>query len=200
MSGKTLLSSAYLPPVEYFALIKGANEILIEREENYHKQTFRNRCKILTSNGPLVLSVPVINRNLPKTGIKDIEIDYSKRWQQVHIRAITSSYSSSPYFQYYFENIEKIIHRNHKFLLDLNMDLLMATMEILKMNKRITYTTVFEPVIDLDHDFRYRIIPKAVSNYAAKEYFQVFNKSGFVPGLTIIDLIFNMGPESEAYL
>jgi hypothetical protein len=120
MEEKILVSTAYLPPVEYFSVISGADNILIEREENYIKQTYRNRCYILSAHGPQLLSVPVYLGSLHKTGIKDIRIDYSKRWQQVHLRAMTASYNSSPYFEFYFENFEKIILKNKNFLLDLN--------------------------------------------------------------------------------
>ena len=111
MAGKILVSTAYLPPVEYFSLISHADEIYVEREENYLKQSYRNRCYILSSHGRQLLSVPVYLGSQHKTPVKEIRIDYSKRWQQVHLRAITASYSSSPYFQFYFENIEKIISR-----------------------------------------------------------------------------------------
>ncbi|MCX6255506.1 MAG: WbqC family protein [Bacteroidia bacterium] len=121
MAAKILVSTAYLPPVEYFSLILRADEIFIEREENYLKQTYRNRCKILSAHGPQILSVPVYLGSLHKIPIKDIRIDYSKRWQQVHLRAMTASYNSSPFFEFYFENIEKIISKNHEFLLDLNI-------------------------------------------------------------------------------
>ncbi len=93
MAGKILVSTAYLPPVEYFSLISRADEVLIEREENYLKQTYRNRCYILSAHGPQLLSVPVYLGSLHKTPVKDIRIDYSKRWQQVHLRAMTASYS-----------------------------------------------------------------------------------------------------------
>ncbi len=83
-----LLSTAYFPPAEYFSLIKNTDTVLIEQEENYIKQTYRNRCKILASNGILVLSVPVMKGSPGKGPIKEVTIDYSKRWQQVHIRAI----------------------------------------------------------------------------------------------------------------
>jgi len=201
MAGKILVSTAYLPPVEYFSIISQADEIFIEREENYLKQSYRNRCYILSSHGSQLLSVPVYLGSLHKTLVKDIRIDYSKRWQQVHLRAMTASYNSSPYFEFYFENIEKIISKNHNFLLDLNMELTESVLEILKVNKTIFYTTIFEPVGDIENDFRYKITPKGKSHFAVKEYFQVFNNvEGFVPGLSIIDLVFNMGPDAVEYL
>lgn len=200
MKYKILLATAYLPPVEYFSLIAKADEIFIEREENYNKQTFRNRCTILSSNGPMNLTVPVLKGSELKTLIKDIRIDYTKRWQQVHLRAISSSYGSSPYFQYYFEDIERIINFNHRFLLDLNTGLLVTILKILKLNKTVNYTSSFKPAEYEDTDFRYKITPKRISDYSVKEYIQVFNAKGFIPGLSIADLIFNTGAEAVNYL
>jgi hypothetical protein len=198
MAGKILVSTAYLPPVEYFALISEADEVLIEKEENYLKQTYRNRCYILSAHGTLLLSVPVYLGSLHKTNIKDIRIDYSKRWQNVHLRAMTASYNASPYFEFYFDNIKRTISKNHEFLLDLNMELTELVLKILKIKKPISYTSVFEPVNDKINDFRYTISPKEKSNFIMKEYRQVFNPgNSFVSRLSIIDLIFNMGPESE---
>jgi len=200
MPGEILLSTAYLPPAEYFSLIKNAGDVFIEQEENYIKQTHRNRCKILASTGILVLTVPVMKGNLLKVQVKNITIDYSKRWQQVHIRALTSSYNRSPYFQFYFEDIEKIVLKNHKFLLDLNDELLFKCLEILKVNKCILHTSSFNPDSGTNNDFRNRISPKEISGYQSRPYIQVFSSDGFEPGLSILDLIFNMGPESLGYI
>jgi len=201
MSGNILISTAYLPPVEYFSRISQADEILIEREENYIKQTYRNRCYILSSHGTHHLSVPVYLGSLHKTPVKEIRIDYSKRWQQVHLGAITAAYSSSPYYAFYFENIEKIILKKFEYLLDLNMDLLQSILTILNSEKKISYTTNFETPSLADNDFRYSINPKKKIIHPVKSYYQVFNISnGFVPGLSIIDLIFNLGPESVNFI
>jgi hypothetical protein len=201
MPGKIFLSTAYLPPIEYFARIIEADEVFIEREENYLKQSFRNRCYILSAGGPQLLTVPVYLGSFHKTHIRDIRIDYSKRWQQVHLGALTSSYNSSPYFLYYFEIIENIILARYNFLLDLNMDLLTSFLKMLKMKIQVSYTTDFMPVEGKEGDFRYTINPKKDTSYNATEYFQVFNYvHGFVPGLSIVDLVFNLGPEAIRYL
>jgi WbqC-like protein family. len=197
MAGKILVSTAYLPPVEYFSLISQADEVLIEVEENYLKQSYRNRCYILSEHGPQLLSIPVYLGSQHKTPLKEIRIDYSKRWQQVHLRAITASYNSSPYFQFYFENIEKIISKKIDFLIDLNMELMESVLKMLKIKIGITYTTNFKPVGEAENDFRYKISPKKESQFFVKEYMQVFEICNcFVQGLSIIDLIFNMGPEA----
>jgi len=201
MGGKLLISTAYLPPVEYFCFIRSAEEIIIEREENYHKQTYRNRCNILTASGKLTLTVPVYLGSLHKTPIKDIRIDYSKRWQQVHLRAIIAAYRSSPFFEFYFEELEKIILENHEFLLDLNTELTEVIMKITGIVIPVSFTSAFTPVGTDDFDLRYSVTPKKKPGIIFKPYTQVFNPySRFESGLSIIDLIFNMGPDSSNYL
>jgi len=201
MTGKILISTAYLPPVEYFSLIKSADQVFVEREENYLKQTYRNRCYILSANGVHALTVPVYLGSLHKTALKNIRIDYSKRWQQVHLRAINASYGSSPFFEFYFEELEKIILRNHEYLIDLNTELTEAILKIIGIERPLFFTSSFTPLESMENDFRYSISPKSKPEIITKEYTQVFDTgSGFVNGLSIIDLVFNMGPESESCL
>jgi hypothetical protein len=201
MTGKILLSTAYLPPVEYFSLISHADEILIEKEENYLKQSYRNRCYIFSPHGPLLLSVPVYLGSQHKTAVKEIRIDYSKRWQQVHLRALTASYNSSPYFQYYFESIETVISKNKEFLIDLNTELTSLLMNMLKLKGSLLYTTCFQQEGSAENDYRYKLSPKKASLFSVREYLQVFNNNtGFVQPLSILDLIFNVGPEAVDYL
>ena len=201
MSGKILLSTAYLPPVEYFSYILRADAVYVEKEENYIKQSCRNRCYILSAHGTQLLSVPVYLGSLHKTPVKEIRIDYSKRWQQVHLRAITAAYSSAPFFQFYFEYIEKVISKKIEFLLDLNMELTESVLNMLNIKSKLLYTAEFEPAGRSENDLRYKISPKESSLLACKEYLQVF-KTGdhFIGGLSIIDLVFNMGPEAGDYL
>ena len=199
--GKILLSTAYLPPVEYFSLIAGTDGIIIEKEESYLKQSYRNRCYILCAHGPLLLSVPVLEGSRHNVPVKEARIDYSKRWQQVHLRALMTAYRSSPFFDFYFEPLEKIISVNHEFLIDLNTSLLEALLKMLKIDMLISFTDDFEPLNDEQYDWRYRINPGKKSHTVLKGYFQVFDTGkGFIPNLSIIDLIFNMGPESGIHL
>jgi hypothetical protein len=201
MSAKILISTAYLPPVEYFSLIHNADEVLVEREENYLKQTYRNRCYLLSANGRQTLTVPVYLGSVHKTALKNIRIDYSKRWQQVHLRAMSTSYKASPYFEFYIEEVERIILKNHEFLFDLNTELTVAILKILGIKTPVAGTSTFIPLGTIDYDFRYKITPKRRSDFIIKEYTQVFNySSGFISGLSILDLLFNMGPDSLNYL
>ena len=204
MCGKILLSTSYFPPVEYMTLIYGADDILIEREENYIKQTYRNRCNILAANGPLALTVPVLTLRQPKVLIRDIRIDYSKRWQQVHYRAIISAYRSAAFFEYFFDPVEKVIFGDHQFLIDLNMASAEALLISLKIDRKIRYTDHYEADTGDPSDFRYRITPKnrkGNTEMNHNRYFQVFsNKYSFVPGLSFLDMLFNLGPDSVRYL
>jgi hypothetical protein len=200
MPGEILLSTAYFPTSEYFSLIKNADAVFIEQEENYVKQTYRNRCRILTSSGILNLSVPVTKGASLKARVKDVEIDYSKRWQQVHIKSITSAYNRSPYFLFYFEHLEKILLKSHRFLFDLNDELLYKCLEFLNIDKCILHTSFFQPSKRLPQDFRYRISPKEGSGFNSMPYIQVFGNNEFVPDLSILDMIFNVGPESSDYI
>lgn len=200
MAGKLLLSTAYFPPSIYFRLIRDADTVLIEREENYIKQTYRNRCRIISANGILSLSVPVTRSGRLKVPVKDLRIDWSKRWQQVHLGALTSAYGKSPFFIYYSENLYSIIWKKHQFLIDLNHELLLECLTILNINKCINYTSFFEPPGVSEEDHRYDISPKKKTEHCSAPYIQVFGKEGFVPGLSILDLIFNLGPDAAMYL
>lgn len=201
MTENILLSTAYLPPAEYIFRIANAREALIEKEENYVKQSYRNRCYLLSASGVQSLTVPVYLGSLHKTPVKDIRIDYTKRWQQVHLGALVSAYGSSPFFLYYHEPLAEAILHNHVFLLDLNMELLMVLMNMIKLDTRISYTGSFSPVEKAGNDYRYSITPKERSGYQVKPYTRVFSSTENTSWrLSIIDLLYNLGPDTIKYL
>lgn len=201
MPGKILLSTAYLPPVDYFSLIADAGEICLEAHENYIKQSYRNRCYILSSQGAHLLSVPVFEGSRHKVPVRQVRIDYSKRWQQVHLRAIVSSYRCSPYFEFFYESLEKIILADNEFLWDLNMELLKALLKMLKIKKPLYISEEFAPPANDPGDFRYRPDPAKPPLFEHRRYLQVFSATHeFIPNLSIIDLIFNQGPDATEYL
>jgi hypothetical protein len=199
-----ILSTSYLPPIEYFTSIINSKEVIIEKKESYKKQTYRNRCEIYSSNGKLDLSIPIIKINGHNTKTEDIIISYKYNWQKKHWRAIESAYNSSPFFLYYKDDLIKFFAEKYESLIDFNFDLLMVLFEMLEIKPEVKFSKEFIKYYDENSiDKRNIISPKnninSSENFPA--YTQVFDtKLGFIPNLSIIDLIFNEGPNAIEYL
>jgi hypothetical protein len=195
-----ILSTAYLPPVEYFQKINRAESIYLEKHEHYVKQSYRNRCRVFGANGVLPLSIPVIHVH-DKEIITEKKISYTESWQQQHWRTIESAYRNSPYFIYYADALEPIYQKKHEFLFDFNLALLQFLLHSFKISREINFTESFHKV-GLEGDYRYSIGPKnktEESNFTA--YSQLFgDKYGFKANLSSIDLLFNVGPYAKEYL
>jgi hypothetical protein len=197
-----MLSTAYLAPVQYYTKLNRYKHVYIEYYENYSKQSYRNRCTILSANGPLNLFIPVLKDNKLKVLTKDVRIDNNSRWKQMHIRAIESAYRSSPYFLYYADGFFEVYNKNHTFLVDLNNAFLKLTLELLNLDINIQYTSDYKKLPFVFNDFSDAIHPKLRmkkpdNHFLCKNYYQVFeSRFGFIPNLSITDLLFNMGPNS----
>ncbi len=191
------LSSNYLAPVSYYRQIAGSEGVVIEKYDNYIKQTYRNRCRIATSNGIMDLSVPV-QKSGTKCRMKDIRIAYSDNWQQIHWRAIESAYSSSPFFEYYKDDFEPFFKQKTKFLIDLNTALQSLVLQLIDIAVPFSFTTGYKDSFsENESDLRDFFHPKKECPLELKPYYQVFErKFGFQKDLSIIDLLFNMGPEA----
>lgn len=202
LQNSILLSTAYLPPIEYFSFLINSDKQIIEKYETYKKQTYRNRCYILGSNGKLALTIPIKKPEGNHTKTNEIIISYSEDWQQIHWKSIESSYNSSPFFLFYKEELKNLYQKKYKYLLDHNNSFLKLIFDFLdiKITPCLTSEFIKNPKNILD--LRNSISPKNSSqekNY--KKYSQVFaNKHGFIPNLSIIDLLFNTGPEAIDYL
>lgn len=201
-----VLTTAYFPPVEYFFAIANSGKVLIEQHEIYQKQSYRTRCNIYSTAGAEALSVPVLRDGTHKVPIRDIRIDYSEPWLQRHKRAMTAAYNSSAFFEYYADELFAILDRREHFLMDLNCLLLEKLIGMAGIRADIGFTDRWEESY-AEGDFRVRIQPKyrGVNLMAEmkkeKTYFQVFSpKSGFVPNLSIIDLLSAEGPDAISYL
>ena len=190
------ISTAYLGPIQQYSKMFHFPKVRIETSENYLKQSYRNRCIIAGANGPLPLSVPIVKPDTLKCLTKDIRISDHGNWRHLHWNAIVSAYNSTPFFEYYEDDFAPFYEKKYEFLFDFNEELRMLICQLLDIQPQIQYTTSFEA--DVENDFRW-ISPKqdiADPSFLLKPYYQVFqDKHGFLPNLSIIDLLFNTGNE-----
>lgn len=197
----SVCSTAYLPPVSFFSAMMQSGKVLLEAHENYTKQTYRNRCRIATTNGVETLSIPIKSNQGRKIPIRDARISQHDNWRQTHWRAITAAYRSTPFFEYYEDDFRPFYEKEWTFLWDYNMELLILVLDLLDIHPQISLTEEFQSEYSDVNDLRNKIHPKKKSVLKSKPYYQVFeNKLGFLPDLSIIDLLFNMGNESILYL
>lgn len=195
-----ILETQYFPCLTYFGAIVRHEYLFIESNENFQKQTLRNRCNILNSQGVQRLIVPITHPDSKL--IKDCKIDYSQNWQVNHIRSIQTAYGKSAFFEYFFGDFEMIINKNHTFLLDLNSEIMSKCLKIIKIDKPIFFTKEFTPIgsngINVKRNIYNDTQPKALENNQSK-YYQSFGNI-FVNNLSILDLIMNEGTNSKKIL
>lgn len=197
---KFILSTAYLAPVEYYVVLANSEQILLEQHEYYQKQSYRNRCRIATANGIMDLSIPVDSAG--KTPIRDLRISDHNNWQTHHWRSIETAYNSSPFFEYYADDFRPFFEKKWLFLWDFNLALFNKTLELLDIETKIELTEQYKPeTSDNFLDLRAAIHPKKEISLLLKPYYQVFEtKFGFMPNMSIIDLLFNMANEAQLIL
>lgn len=189
----------YLPPISYFkTLVKHrGNTILIEKCEHFPKQTYRNRASILGANGKLNLYIPVQKGNQAHTPMKDMRISYDTEWQRLHWVTLQTAYRSSAYFEYYEDEFASFFEQKETFLLDFNLKLTEKIVTLLKAGLSFEFTESYRIDYDPAQDFRENIHPKKEPLHQIKPYHQVFSdRFEFIPDLSIVDLLFNRGPQS----
>ena len=200
-----LLSTTYFGPIQWYQKLYRAESVQIERWESFQKQTYRNRCVIATTNGPQALTVP-IERQFTINCIKDIRISDHGNWRHLHWNALQSAYGESPFFDYYQDDIRPFFEQLWDYLLDFNEAIREKMCELIDIQPKVDYSKKFT-VYSLSScvpDYRMVIRPKNPEpdpDFTPKRYYQVYEqKHGFLPNLSILDLLFNMGPESIFYL
>lgn len=199
MHGKYCLSTAYLAPVEYYQILANAAEIWLERHEYYLKQSYRNRCIIATANGLMDLTIPVEKPEQGKVKIRDVRIAYHGNWQVGHWRAIESAYGSSPFFEYYADELVGFYEKKWVFLWDFNFEIQQKILELADLQPTIRLSDSYEAILKDDIiDLRMEIHPKKKPyRQNLSPYYQVFrHKYGFRQNLSILDLLLNMGNET----
>ena len=190
----TILPVACMPSVEYVARLL-REESVVDLGEHYIKRSQRNRAQILSANGVMSLTVNVENANRPRQRIKDVRIDYSKRWQHQHWVSILSAYKSSPYFDHYAHMLEPFYKREWRYLVDYNMEYLSTLLRLLGVDDKVNISEKYVAARDGDIDLR----PKhnEGSTFVAEPYFQVFSdRMPFVANLSILDLLLCEGPQA----
>jgi hypothetical protein len=202
-----LLPLSYLGPLQLYCRYFESGRIIIEQNDSYQKQTYRNRCDIYAANGKLSLTIPVKHEKAMRLKVKDVRVDYETNWRKLHWKGIESAYNSSPYFEFYRDIFEPYYSKNFKFLIDLCIQLNAEVLQILnkQVKPELTGEYVFHDDLVNTLDFRESIHPKrsyeSDGGFRVTKYNQVFSDvHGFIPNLSILDLIFNMGPESGRIL
>jgi hypothetical protein len=197
-----VLPMFYLPPVEYFVQLNIYNpDFVIEREEHFPKQTYRNRANIYSPDGLLTLVVPVVRGSKGHKPVKDVKISYDFDWQRLHWLSLHACYRRSAYFEYYEDEFAVFYEKKEPWLFDYNEQLLLLLLKLLKIKTEIKFTQSYEALYDSLVDFRESIHPKKTSKFEQKPYYQVFEeRHGFMKSLSIVDLLFNQGPQSINYL
>ena len=203
---KVLLSTTYFGPVQWYQKLHRAELVTIEQWESFQKQTYRNRCLIATTQGVQALTVPVEKPGNYTTFIKDLRISDHGNWRHLHWNALQSAYGESPFFEYYQDDIRPFYEGRWTYLLDFNEAIRQKICELIDVQPHVTYSTTY--ITDAQAadvaDFRAAIQPKHPAqddDFVPQAYYQVYQtKHGFLENLSILDLLFNMGPESVFYL
>lgn len=196
------LSSAYFAPVQWYQKINRFDVCFIERYDHFMKQTYRNRCMIATTNGLQALTVPIEKPAQDKCLMRDVRISDHGNWRHLHWNALCSAYGESPFFEFYADDLRPFFERKYAFLYDFNMAITECMCSLLDIRPCLKPTDNY--LKDVPNDFRDAIRPKHPLPDAAftpQPYYQVYaRKHGFLPNLSILDLLFNMGNETIFYL
>jgi len=200
-----ILPCVYLGPVDYYVQLYRHQHCLLEVHDHYQKQSYRNRCVIAGPNGPLPLTIPVVKPDNGKSEMRDIRISDHGNWRHLHWNALVSAYRNSPFFEFYADDFAPFYEKKWEFLVDYNEGLQRLVCNLLDIPVNWERTSHFisssSEGYSSGNDFREVIHPRQSPTAYVRPYYQVFvEKSGFMPGLSIVDLLFNMGPEGVLYL
>lgn len=194
-----LIQPTYFAPVIQYAVIAQSDKAVFEVYDNFQKQTYRNRCTIATAHGKQALTVPIQHSKGIKLKTSEIKIDYKENWQLQHLRTLETAYSSSPFFEFYIDDLLPIFETKFEKLIDLNFATHEFISEALELEVECETSSNFE--FTSANDYRWLAIAKGKRQFNLSRYIQVFEpKLGFLSNLSILDLLFMEGPNSLNYL
>lgn len=196
-----VIHPTYLPNIAHFVAIIQAKHTCFEMDDNFQKQTYRNRAYIYGANGKLSLNIPVIHTQKERQKYRDVKIYNADKWQSNHWKSLESAYRTSPFFEFYEDDIAPLFQTKADFLLDFNMKCIEAIRDCLQLEINASETHEYQKDISDKLDMRYLVNAKKEKPKLFDPYTQVFNdKHGFISNLSILDLLFNEGPNSIYYL
>lgn len=194
-----LLHPTYFPNIAHFVGIENAQSLLFEVEDNYQKQTFRNRTTIYAANGALILSIPVVFTQKNRQKFKDVKIANDTHWQSKHWKSLQSAYRTSPFFEFYEDDLRQLFIDEEKYLLDFNFKCIDIIFDCLQLDLKFTKTESYQKTVEDKTDLRHLVNTRQQQQFS--NYTQVFdNKHGFINNLSILDLLFNEGTNALNYL
>lgn len=195
-----LFIPTYFSPISQYAAISKAKEIVFEMQDNYQKQSYRNRCYIYNGSGKQLLSVPV--KHTTKEGrkkTKDTLVENDFPWQDQHFKSIQTAYRVSPYFEFFEDDIAPLFEKKYKFLHDVNLDTFSFISDALQLETNFSFTEVYHVNPGIE-DFRMFAEKNHQPKKVVEPYVQMFDdKHGFLPNLSILDLLFMEGPNAVSY-
>ncbi|MBU2940727.1 WbqC family protein [Lacinutrix sp. C3R15] len=196
-----IIHPTYFPNIAHFAAMLQAKEVVLEMHDNYQKQTYRNRTFIYGANGKLQLSVPVVYSQKERQKYQDIKIHNNEKWQSLHWKSLESAYRTSPYFEFYEDELKPLFTQKVEYLLDFNLKCFETILECLQLDLSISETKDFQKETLDNKDFRYLVNSRKEPHFNFDTYTQVFGeKHGFISNLSILDLLFNEGTNALSYL
>lgn len=196
-----LFQPLYFGPIYQYQKIMNAEEVIFEVQDNYQKQTYRTRQHIYGANGTLSLNIPIIHAKGRRQKTKEVSIENKFHWQKNHFKSLENAYRSSPYFEFYEDDLISLYEKQYKFLIDFLFNSIDFVWEHLPIEKAYQKTESFQLQYADEKDFRHLANAKDKTNYLSPQYIQVFeNKHGFIPNLSILDLLFNEGPNAANLL
>jgi hypothetical protein len=196
-----LFLPTYFSPISQFSQMASFDEITFEVEDNFQKQSYRNRCYIYGANGRQMLNIPLKKNNSNgKQQTKDTLVDNSVKWQDQHFKTLKSSYNCSPFFEFFEDDLRILFNKKHTFLNDINLDSFLFFREALQIEISFNQTKEYQQNVS-ENDFRFLAEVKQNTPQETSRYIQVFDdKHGFLSNLSMLDLLFMEGPNANSFL